>query len=120
MLKLTREEGQIIYLGKNLSANNLEGSYDYRIDFTDVDHRVGRRRAEIVICDLNEIRAFTMTPEQPDIDFAPDMRIALLNTHEYMRGKVCASVASIGIRAPRDVTILRCDVNAQPMLDDYL
>ena len=114
MLTLTREEGQCIYLGRKLWFPDPESTYDYRIDFDVVDHRVGYRRIEVLVDSRIDIQRHTLTPSQSDLDFGPEMRLAFLKTHEYCKEGVMTPVARIGIRAPRNVSILRD--NASPLL----
>lgn len=109
MLTLTRDQGQSIYLGTRLSLSDLDGTCDYRIDFDVVDHRVATRRIEVTIIGRHLIERFTLTPQNPDLDFAPNIRLAMLNTLEFMRDGKPAYSARIGIKAPRDVQIIRDD-----------
>ena len=111
MLTLTREVGDSLYLGKALRAADLEGTCDYRIDFDVVDHRVGHRRIEVVVNSRHDIQRHVLTPTQPDLDFAPDIRLAFLTSHEYIRDGKTQAVARIGVRAPRSVTIIRDNAN---------
>ena len=111
MLTLTREQGQSVYIGKWLSVSNLEGTCDYRIDFDAVDHRVASRRVEITIVSRFDVEQHTLTTAEPDLDFAPDMRIAFLNSHEYLKDGETRAVAKVGIRAPREMKITRDDAN---------
>jgi len=111
MLTLEREAGQTIFLGTRLYMSDLPGTCDYQIDFDVVDHRVGRRRIEVLISDRTDIARHVLTPEQPDLDFAPGLRLAWLSSREYMRGDECTAIAKVGIKAPRNVKILRDDVN---------
>jgi len=111
MLTLTREQGQSVYIGKWLSVSDLEGTCDYRIDFDVVDHRIASRRVEVTIVSRFDVEQHTLTEAQPDLDFAPDMRLAFLKSHEFLKDGQSFAVAKIGIRAPRDMKITRDDAN---------
>lgn len=115
MLTLTREQGESIYLGRRLHLPDPDGTCDFRIDFDVVDHRVGHRRIEVaILAPEADIQYHTLTTEQPDVDFATELRLAFLRTYEYCKDDVMTPVARIGIRAPRYITIMRD--NAHPIL----
>lgn len=111
MLKLSREQGQTIYLGERLCQHDLERTFDYRIDCDEVDHRIGSRRVEVTLIDRFDIQKRTLTEAEPDWDFAPGCRLALLKTYEYLKGEASRSIASLGLRAPRQFKIIRDDAN---------
>ena len=112
MLTLTREEGQTIFLGRKLSLSDLDGSCDFRVDINAIDNRVGRQRVQLTISDRFDIGQHVLTPAQPDLDFAPDIRLAFLSAHEFLRDGRSHPAARIGIQAPRDVRIVRDDANS--------
>jgi sRNA-binding carbon storage regulator CsrA len=112
MLALTREQGQSIYVGRRLSLSDLDGTCDYRIDIDVVDHRIASRRIELTIIGRFDVERHTLTPAQPDLDFAPDCRVALLRTYEYLDDGVTNAVAKIGLQAPREMKIIRDNARA--------
>ena len=114
MLTLTREQGQSVYLGRHLSLSDLDSTFDYRLDFDVVDHRVAHRRIEVTIISRYDVERHVLTPQQPDLDFGDKCRIALLGTHEFIRDGKCEAAARIGLGAPRDIRIIRD--NACPVM----
>lgn len=115
MLTLTREQGQCIYVGRRLSLNDLEGTCDYRIDFDAVDHRIASRRIDVTIISEDDVVKHTLTPDDPDLDFAADCRLAFLSSHEYLDGQTIKAVARVGIKAPRYIRISRDNARGGPL-----
>lgn len=112
MLTLNREAGQTIYIGKALAMSDLPGTCEYQIDIDAVDNRIASRHMMVTISGPDRVVQLRACPKWPDIDFAEGMRVSLLQTHEYLgEGGASIPVARVGINAPREMHILRDDVN---------